>query len=362
MNHGAGGGIYTNGSVVAITADAPPAYHAFDRWTGLTDSVADVFAPSTTLVMPSTGVVVTATYISLLHSLTVVNGSGSGDYLEGQTVSVTANPDPLYKAFAGWNGDDIGLLSNAAVRATSLVMPSRPVSLTATYSYTIERVVGCYGRKITVSGQEGGVSVDDAAGSPSCTPALKLGGICAVPGTEIAAVETVITGSGTIAFLWKVRSHDNDYSLMFKVDGTQIAAITDTAGSWEQYAYRIEGSGASHTMRWEYVRIGPWASSTDAGWLDDIIWTGDVPDPAITPDIRTTAATNNVFSFTFLGERGIPYTVYSNSTLSASGWSPMDVVPRMVSETNGVFLFESIVFPPADRRSGFYRVIGGDSP
>lgn len=58
--NGTGGGSYTAGSSVTITANAAPAGEAFQSWTGAT--VANVQSPSTTLTMPSANVTVTANY------------------------------------------------------------------------------------------------------------------------------------------------------------------------------------------------------------------------------------------------------------------------------------------------------------
>jgi len=422
---GIGGGAYTNGTAVTITSDAPTAHHQFFRWTGDTNTVADVFSSSTTLSMPSTNVFVTATYTPILYTLSVVNGSGGGTYSfdsavkigathyagkrfyrwtgdvdtvadvtvetttvhiadktlsvfatysvpltvntgtgsgwypEGSKVTVTADPDPLYMEFGGWTGDAAGLLADPTLRTTTLSIPTGPASLTAVYRNSIARVAGCYGRTFTSWGTSDGVSADTAASSPSGTPAVKLGGSGVVPDNGFAAFETVVNGSGTVTFWWKVSSESDADYLTFKLDGIQVAAISGTKGSWAQVSNRVEGAGVTHTLRWEYVKNGSLNSSIDAGWVDDIIWTGDIPDPVIRPDIRTATATNNTFAFTFHGERGIPYTIYSNAALSAWGWAPMATVPQERGETNGVFRFEATVFPPFGQHSGFYRVIGG---
>jgi hypothetical protein len=57
---GSGSGTYAPGTVVTITANAPPAGQAFAMWTGAT--VANATASSTTLTMPSADTTVTATY------------------------------------------------------------------------------------------------------------------------------------------------------------------------------------------------------------------------------------------------------------------------------------------------------------
>jgi len=68
---GSGGGAYTPGAAVGITAEAAPTStlerYAFDAWTGDTGGVADVNASSTTLTMPAADATVTATYGKYLH-------------------------------------------------------------------------------------------------------------------------------------------------------------------------------------------------------------------------------------------------------------------------------------------------------
>jgi len=356
--NGSGGGSYPYASAVEIGA-ATYAGKRFYRWTGDVESVTDAAAATTTVVTAGHTLSIAATYSV---PLTVNGGTGNGWYPEGSTATVGADPDPMYMEFDRWTGDAAGLLSSASSRTTSLTMPTRPASLSATYRDSLARAAGCYGRTLTQSGTSGGVTVDLASGSPSGSAAVKLGGTGVVPDNGFAAFETVVSGGGTVTFWWRVSSESNADYLKFKVDGAQVAAISGTKGAWAPITNRVEGAGVEHTLRWEYVKNGSLASSADAGWVDDIIWTGDVSDPTITPDIRTTAATNSVFAFTFLGERGISYTVYSNATLNASGWVPMTVLPQQRGETNGIFLFEAIILPPVGHRSGFYRVIGGDSP
>lgn len=358
VNSGTGSGTFTNGATVNITAATPPINQKFDRWTGYTNSVVNIFASSTILFMPATSMAVTATYVSMLHNLTVINGFGGGVRLEGSTVSITANPDPLWKEFAVWTGDGAGLLIDATARTTSLTMPMTPVTLTATYRDSVARVAGCYGRTFTTSGTSGGLSTDASADSPSGTPAVKLGGAGVVPDNGFAAFETAVSGSGTVTFWWKVSSESNADYLKFKVDGVQIAAISGTKGSWAQVTNRVEGAGATHTLRWEYAKNGSIASSTDAGWVDDIVWKGDVPEPQLAPNIVSTVATNSHMCFSFVGERGIPYIVQTNATLTTSDWGDLlSGFPEYSGETNGLHRF--VVNPAGmEQEIMFYRVIG----
>ncbi len=65
------------------------------------------------------------------YSLTVSNGSGSGNFGAGSVLSLTANSAPSGKLFAGWQGAGI---SNAALLTALFIMPTNAVSVTATFS------------------------------------------------------------------------------------------------------------------------------------------------------------------------------------------------------------------------------------
>ncbi len=71
--------------------------------------------------------------IQRLYSLTVNNGSGTGNYLEGKLVKVTADPPPAGQEFAGWTGD-IAILSNPFLATTTAIITAMDVNIAATYS------------------------------------------------------------------------------------------------------------------------------------------------------------------------------------------------------------------------------------
>jgi len=64
VNNGTGSGGYTQGTIVPITADAPPSGQVFTGWSDDIAYVADSGASSTTVTMPSKDIAVTATYVS----------------------------------------------------------------------------------------------------------------------------------------------------------------------------------------------------------------------------------------------------------------------------------------------------------
>ena len=132
---GTGGGSYLPGTVVTIAANPPPAGEIFANWTGF--PVANAGANATMLTMPASSVTVTATYsnapITSLFNLDVINGTGSGSYVVGSTVFITANSPGTNQTFAGWTGYAV---ANAAAPSTSLVMPGNDVTVTASFQFS----------------------------------------------------------------------------------------------------------------------------------------------------------------------------------------------------------------------------------
>lgn len=130
--NGTGGGSYAAGTVVTITANAPPAGQSFINWTGA--AVASATATTTTLTMPSANTTVTANYTGgsiTKYTLTVVSGSGGGSYSAGSTINITANTPPQGSQFANWTGATV---ANASASATTLTMPAANTTVTANYA------------------------------------------------------------------------------------------------------------------------------------------------------------------------------------------------------------------------------------
>jgi hypothetical protein len=65
------------------------------------------------------------------YTLTVIGGSGSGAYLAGANVIVSANEPPAGQAFSGWTGAAVATSSAAA---TTLIMPAANTTLTANFA------------------------------------------------------------------------------------------------------------------------------------------------------------------------------------------------------------------------------------
>ena len=69
------------------------------------------------------------------YTVTVVNGTGSGDFIEGARVAISANAPEEGMQFAGWQGaENLSFVSgNANSEYAVFAMPAEAVTVTATY-------------------------------------------------------------------------------------------------------------------------------------------------------------------------------------------------------------------------------------
>ncbi len=129
--NGSGSGEYREGATVDIIAKDSMGY-AFVAWTGDTDILSSASTKTTTVTMPALPVSLTATYEQIvLRNLTVNNGSGSGDYPEGEIITITAI-DSIGYIFQSWVGDTEHLSSSTS-QSADVTIPTSDISVTATY-------------------------------------------------------------------------------------------------------------------------------------------------------------------------------------------------------------------------------------
>ncbi len=67
------------------------------------------------------------------YTVTAINGTGGGEYEEGETVIITANAPATGKKFAGWTTEDGVTFADAAAMETTFTMPAKAVTVTANY-------------------------------------------------------------------------------------------------------------------------------------------------------------------------------------------------------------------------------------
>ncbi|MCL2757606.1 MAG: InlB B-repeat-containing protein, partial [Coriobacteriia bacterium] len=134
VNSGTGGGSYAAGEKVDITADAAPAGKTFDRWTTTSGVIfAAATNETTSFVMPSSAVTVTATYKDLPPSIfdVTITGNGNGIAIAspssataGTIIVLTATPDNGY-TFKEWQVVSGGV----TISNNSFTMPAMNVSI-----------------------------------------------------------------------------------------------------------------------------------------------------------------------------------------------------------------------------------------
>jgi len=161
-------------------------------------------------------------------TLTVNNGTGSGEYAQGETVNISATV-PSGQVFDAWTGD-IQYLDDASAVSTTLTMPAQDITVTAVYhdpSTSVYSISGTVtgdiqsGITIKVDTTHSAVTHDDGsftilgliAGSYTVTPTLS--GYLFSP----ASRQVVITGANVndIDFTAQKNVSSDNYSISGKV-------------------------------------------------------------------------------------------------------------------------------------------------
>ena len=130
VNGGTGGGDYSQGETVTITANASAEGMAFTGWTVVSGGVtlANSQSTTTTFTMPANAVEVTANYAAA-YAVTVINGSGSGVYVPGQTVTIVCD-EAIRPVFGKWRVNLGNVeLADPYSSTTTFVMPAEPVAI-----------------------------------------------------------------------------------------------------------------------------------------------------------------------------------------------------------------------------------------
>ncbi len=174
VNGGTGSGSFTNGHMATIMASNPPPAQVFDRWTGDTNHVANIFATNTTVTILGASVTVTATYKDAPYTLTVYAGQSTNvsQHASGETVAIAADAPPPGQMFDVWQVVPSGVVLGPDFKVnsatTTLIMPNTHIQLTATFK-TIPKymltVVGGTGSGSYISGELVSVKANTVAES-----------------------------------------------------------------------------------------------------------------------------------------------------------------------------------------------------
>jgi hypothetical protein len=131
---------YNKDAVVIIEAEDPESGMEFSYWLAAETNrdgvnLDDERSATTTLTMPDTALTFTAIYEDAnTYTLTVIDGLGGEDYVEGSEVEIKAEvPDGL--SFTSWSGEGVEFLvsdSSGSIKDT-IIMPAKSLSITATF-------------------------------------------------------------------------------------------------------------------------------------------------------------------------------------------------------------------------------------
>ncbi len=99
----------------------------------------------------------------------------------------------------------------------------------------------------------------------------------AILDNQESLIRTLISGTGTFSFYWKVTSEADYDFLEFYIDGVLQDRISGTM-DWHQKMYSIYGS-VMHTLEWRYVKDYSISEGGDSGWVDLVEWSGGSQPP-----------------------------------------------------------------------------------
>ncbi len=96
----------------------------------------------------------------------------------------------------------------------------------------------------------------------------------AIANNQSSYMQTIVSGSGTIYFYWKVSSEEKNDTLAFSIDGVNVETIAGSSEDWNLVSKAVAGTG-THTLKWSYDKNGSQSFGSDCGWVDKITWSPD---------------------------------------------------------------------------------------
>jgi len=135
--------------------------------------------------------------------------------------------------------------------------------------------------------------------------------------SQSAALQTTLTGPGTVTFWWKVSSETNADNLIFDIGGTEQARISGEAG-WQERTFAV--AAGSRVLRWTYARNASGAAGLDTAWLDEVQFRPQPPAITAQPQGRSVDAFSTVtFTVTNTGAPPFSYQWRLNETNLVDG-------------------------------------------
>ena len=291
------------GDTVALVANPAPDGQVFDVWDGDTATLADIAAPSTTLVMPGRDITVRALYKVKTLGVSVINGRDAGAwpnefhestgepegvYPAGALVRIVANPAPLWQTFDHWTNSVPVVFSNAFADVSMFVMPTSDVVVTAVFrpQTQAEKLAGA----LTIRGQPlvvtayspSGVVAEATGGIRYNDPVVKMGGPSVGPNQSVSLSTTNFTGSGVL-FFWTHSDAEKEYDgIQLEVNGAVDPTVisekmtnSNQAAIW--WLWRAAVTDATN-ITWRFTCDDTYSIHGNMVQLDRVTW---IPQPMI---------------------------------------------------------------------------------
>jgi hypothetical protein len=275
--------------------------------------------------------------ISLLPRLYVVASGGTvvrtpdqPKYTYGQTVQIQAVPDPT-NYFVIWSGPVSGtnttnsIILNGNKTVTALFgLPLSYALDTPTLTWTRNGPLGFYG--------ETNVSYDGVAAAQSGPVGFH----------QESAMETSVTGPGTLIFWWKAFCATNVNYGRFLLDGVEQPGKISGTTAWQPQSYFL-GSGA-HTLRWNYTNNTAITSLTNGVWVDQVSFKQGSVAPTFVAqpsDLLVPEGDDPTFAVTVTGTPPFTYQWFRNNvSLGASATSSTLTVSNVTVAQAGSYHVE----------------------
>ena len=268
-----GGGSYTAGQKVNISATVSSGYD-FSKWSSSGGgSFSSTTSVSTTFTMPEGNVTITANAVQKKYTLTINKGSGissvsgSGSYTAGQKVNISATVSSGYD-FSKWSSSGGGSFSSTTSVSTTFTMPEGNVTITANavqkkYTLTINKGSGISsvsGSGSYTAGQKVNISATVSSGYDFSKWSSSGGGTF---GNTASASTTFTMPSGNVTIT--ANTTQKKYTLTIN-KGSGISSVSSggsyTAG--QKVTIRATPSSGYDFSRWSSSGGGSFSSTTSA--------------------------------------------------------------------------------------------------
>jgi len=196
------------------------------------------------------------------YTVTPTNGSLSAGANTQVTVSINNSANSL--AAGAWQGTvSIANTTNGSGNAT------RTVDLTITNSVTIAIPIAVDQPSWIITHGGNANWTGQASTTHDGVNAAKSG---LITNSQLTSFQTTVSGAGSGSFWRKVSSEAGYDYLSFYVDGVAQGGSISGEVDWTQVNYTVTGAG-NHILLWEYTKDGSVSNGSDAGWVDQVVWT-----------------------------------------------------------------------------------------